>query len=643
MEAIADIIPRSHPRYLAAFPLSFSLIDKITRKVICTYKGIARDISLSGIKFEAEKMPPLLWHKIERKEVYLRLTLNPFGGYGTRQEDALPMWFQHHTSLFRKRGTTVGAFFLDYARTQQRQEVIDHISFWQKARKIFLAIAIVAAAATSAYWGITLRKDAVHQQRVNQYYILHQDGIARESFIKELRFLESELQEKIAQASPQIAQIQEHLQNAKNAYQSVLDDLLKIPSEEDLDQQARLSEKLQRIQEQIAAYQNRVYLKQREKTLLEERRSSVQGQLQAQEKMYAQSLARKSSLQEYFYLYTLRMVRARQDRRTGLVAYDPAFSDAGTKDQALLSLALCAANQPRAAERILAFYKSKFDKKIIRSSYAIHTGDPGSHAAASVEDTLWVGIAALHYAKFAHQEAYARFAQEIADLFLYGHKRSSWCEHVLTYLFFTLLYQSTQDVRYQAVQQEEMRWIAPRFYFEEKARGVSYEEYVWLLLSLEKEEALRYGFDADETLNLLALASRTTALVSSRSNDVSSVRGFGALDDTESENISAALTSSMALLFKKKADEAVIRKPGTNEYQMLAARYIDQVVFLLLTDPHINRALTGRVFSVSEAFSLSDTAFILMAYKGYNPFSVLSSAEKPGESGNFADKTRSPR
>lgn len=643
MEAIADIIPRSYPRYSANFPLSFSLIDKITRKVICTYKGIARDISISGIKFEAEKMPALLWHKIERKEVYLRLVLSPFGGYGTRQEDALPMWFQHHTSLLRKRGTTVGAFFLDYARTQQRQEVIDHISFWQKARKAFSAIAIITAISASLYWGISVRQGVVHQQRVNQYYIFHQDGIARESFMKELRFLEGELREKISQTVPQISQIQEYLQNAKNAYQSALDELVKIPSAEDLDQQAHLSENLQRIQEQIGAYQNRAYLKQREKMLLEERLVSVQGQLRAQETQYAQSLSRKGSLQEYFYAYALRAIRAGQDRRTGLVGYGLLASDAGTKEQALLAMAFCAASHYRNADRILGFYKSVFDKKLLKSLYGIHTGAAGTRAILSVEDTLWVGIAALHYAKRTQHDTYLRFAQEIADLFLYGHKRSSWSEHVLSYLFFTLLYQATHDVQYQAVRQEEMQWIAPRFYFEEKQRGVSYEEYVWLLLSLGREEALRYGFDAEETLNLLALASRTTSLVSPKRNDVSSVRGFGALADKESENVSVALTSSMALLFKKKSEESRARKEGVNEYQMLADRYIDQVVFLLLTDPHVNRALSSRAGSGSDTFSLSDTAFILMAYKGYNPFSMLSPAEMKAENLTAVNKSLDPQ
>lgn len=105
--------------------------------------------------------------------------------------------------------------------------------------------------------------------------------------------------------------------------------------------------------------------------------------------------------------------------KTGLLeSYRPTSdvcleNQAATYDQALAGLVFLVLGKKEEAQKILEFYKKKWNGKGFSNFYFTPTGNSGIESTVHLGPNMWIALLALHYDRMTGREKYQKFAEDM--------------------------------------------------------------------------------------------------------------------------------------------------------------------------------------------------------------------------------------
>lgn len=605
---------RSERRYGISFPMRFSLVERSTRKYICSYAGRTSDLSLSGLKFVTKKIPPILWDKIERKQVYLRVAFkNGFTAQEYFEDDVLPLWCANPRFPARQRYAYIGGQFLDETRRVERARIIHSARRLEQAYRGVI-IGFLAISLSAGVFAYTRSRSSVQDARV-YHAVLSVYQRAQESY-KQYTQAQSQYRELTLQmhgAEKTLAGLTRARQQMGKHYQNVLTAIM-ISSAADMlePEQARFSRELDALYVLMKEYDQRIASVQREHAAIAMKNASLENVMvkeeTAQKILSIQKRRLYASLRQDLY----RQIRSLQHPHTGFVRVVRADQKVSTAEQALAAQALTVLGDKDKAEKILAFFRSRFRKELFHEDYSVK-GRPVLGSIVSKKATLSVAVASVYFWNHFADQKYRVFAEEIADMFVQGYPRVTFEDHLYAYAFFNMLSTASDKPEYRRVKQEEETVIIGALRQAKTFDPLTAGRYVRLLLILSPEQVRQWGVNYDEAVELLALALSRAVQVSYSDVQILGIHGFG----DKGQNISPLLTANMILLFRKLAAENT--DIAARKHTLRAEEYLDHYSALFSLES-IQRKSPDAMLKEQSDFSLSDMCLLVFAHTGRSPF-----------------------
>ncbi|MBU2102887.1 MAG: hypothetical protein KKF80_05780, partial [Candidatus Omnitrophica bacterium] len=331
-----------------------------------------------------------------------------------------------------------------------------------------------------------------------------------------------------------------------------------------------------------------------------------------------------------------------------------------TYDQALASTVFLIMDDAPAAAQIFDFYLTQTGRheSIYNAYYS--NGEP-AEAVVHSGPNAWIGIAVLNYTKKTGDRQYLAIAQKVASFLtsmmdseggIRGGPGDAWfsTEHNLdAYAFFTLYYQVNGDPAHRLAAEKLKNWISRYAYTSygapvKRGKGdatIATDTYAWSISTFGPDVLSSLKMNPETILDFAIQSCEVETSFKRKEGDVT-IRGF---DFSKFKNmarggiVSGEWTAQMILSFEVMADYYKDNDPV--KYR----KYLDQAVFysnelqkMLITSPsrigredpclpYASRADvdTGHGWRTphgDSTGSLASTAYFLIAYFGYNPFTA---------------------
>ncbi|MBP7056535.1 MAG: hypothetical protein KBB52_06765 [Candidatus Omnitrophica bacterium] len=361
-------------------------------------------------------------------------------------------------------------------------------------------------------------------------------------------------------------------------------------------------------------------------------------------------------------------LKTHQNKSTGLMMSfegDQAVKDwAFTYDQSLALQTFMLFNDTERAENILLFYRDKAARrdKAFMNAYNANSMSPTEDLVRS-GPTIWIGIAALQYAKHTQDRSFLSLAEDVAGWVismkdreggLKGGKDVTWysTEHNLdAYALFNMLYEMTKKDLYCRERDSTLKWIKENTYSEKdggmrRGKGdatIATDTMSWAIAAIGPAVLSREGMDPDGIIKFAEDNCVTTTMFTRSDGSTVSVRGF---DFAKSANaprggvISTEWTAQMALAFKIMADYyfGLGDSKKSQGYLKKYEDYLSELDKMIISSPSPSGQGAGclpyasqpgadtghgwRTPAGAHTGSVSATAYAIFAKRGFNPLSL---------------------
>jgi len=361
-------------------------------------------------------------------------------------------------------------------------------------------------------------------------------------------------------------------------------------------------------------------------------------------------------------------LKTHQNKSTGLVMSfegDQAVKDwAFTYDQSLALQTFMLFNDTDRAEKILSFYRDKAARrdKAFMNAYNANSMSPTEDLVRS-GPTIWIGIAALQYAKHTQDRDFLGLAEDVAGWVismkdreggLKGGKDVTWysTEHNLdAYALFNMLYDMTKKDLYRKERDSTLKWIKENTYSEKdggmrRGKGdatIATDTMSWAIAAIGPAVLSREGMDPDGIIKFAEDNCVTTTVFTRSDGSTVSVRGF---DFAKSANaprggvISTEWTAQMALAFKIMADyySGLGDSKKSQGYLKKYEDYLSELDKMIISSPSPSGQGAGclpyasqpgadtghgwRTPAGAHTGSVSATAYAIFGKRGFNPLSL---------------------
>jgi len=359
----------------------------------------------------------------------------------------------------------------------------------------------------------------------------------------------------------------------------------------------------------------------------------------------------------------------RVDGRTGLgESYDgdPQLKNvAFAYDQALLVMAFTQGRDYERARKILHFFDSRAVKKygFYLNAYDTSSGSPWQYEMHSGPN-LWLGIAALTYAKKTGDDTFIPFAAAIGDRMielqdedpergLRGGPEEKWysSEHNIdAYVFFAMLHQATGETRFASAGRAALDWLSVRA-FEPGAgrirRGknddlIATDVYTWAISGIGPVTLAGFGLDASRLMSVIETQCRALVEIKRPGAEVETIRGFDFTNGerlSRREVISTEWTAQAVIAYRILArredaigngqkSAAMLQKADLylGQLEAMSIRYSDGTSGLpYASHPGADTGHGWKTPQGDSTGSIAGTAYYWFARQDYNPLGAVSS------------------
>lgn len=379
---------------------------------------------------------------------------------------------------------------------------------------------------------------------------------------------------------------------------------------------------------------------------------------------------RKSILEEKNFAKMYQWLKVHQNPRTGLVMSFEGDGDianwAFVYDQALLIQAYSLFADFGRAKEILEFFDKKAKKVdgLFLNAYYATDGEPAEYIV-HCGPNIWLGIAALQYAKESADSAYIGLTEEIAlgivglqnqdkEGGIRGGPSVSWyaTEHNLdAYAFFNMLYQITGKKFYAQARDKVLAWLTSHTYDKcdvpiIRGKGdstIATDTYAWSIAAVGPEKLNSIGMNPDKIMEFAEQnCSAEVSFVRPEGKTVK-VKGFDFAPQRHVARggvVSSEWTSQMIMSFKIMADyyykKGVTAK--AKAYLQKAEEYLLELSNMIISSPSPSGQGEGCLPYATHDFvdtghgwmtpkgkstgSVAGTVYALFAYYNYNPLKL---------------------
>lgn len=407
---------------------------------------------------------------------------------------------------------------------------------------------------------------------------------------------------------------------------------------------------------------------------LTQERSSLQEKLtslQDRENVVTEELLaidkRKSILEEKNFAKMYQWLKIHQNPRTGLVMSFEGDSDIANwgfvYDQSLLIQAYSLFADFSRAKEILDFFnrKAKRVDGLFLNAYYVNDGEPAEYVVHAGPN-LWLGMAALQYAKASRDYGYVDLAEEIAKGIIAlqnedseggirGGPSVTWyaTEHNLdAYAFFGMLYKITGKRYYAQVQDKVLNWLLSHTYDKldipiMRGKGdstIATDTYAWSIAAVGPEKLDSIGMSPDKIIEFAEQNCSVEVSYARPEGKTVKVKGFDFAPQKHVSRggvVSPEWTSQMVMAFKIMA-EYYYKKGVTAKarvYIQKADEYLLELSNMIISSPSPSGQGEGCLPYATQDFvdtghgwmtpkgkstgSVAGTAYAIFAYYNYNP------------------------
>ncbi|NQT94975.1 MAG: PilZ domain-containing protein [Candidatus Omnitrophica bacterium] len=387
------------------------------------------------------------------------------------------------------------------------------------------------------------------------------------------------------------------------------------------------------------------------------------------EEQLAKLKAESGDIEEANIDKMLEWIKVHQTKRTGLVlSYegDKNLKDvAFTYDQALaVQLFLLSGNNDR-AKAILSFYKNvaKISNGLFYNAYDVKSGAPSEYTIHGGPN-IWIAISASQYTKKTGDKKFLAMAEDIANIMITmqtsspdqsikGGPEVEWVstEHNLdAYALFNMLYQLTNNQKYQDAASKTLNWLKDVGYNKPEERfmrgrgdsTIATDTFSWAIAAIGPETLKENGMNPDGIMEFAETECRVEAKFYRPEDREIDVVGF---DFAKAQNIgrggivSTEWTAQMIGAFDIMADYYMTLGDAQREniYRSKARFYLAQLGKMAISSPSptgqgegclpyasMDNVDTGHGWRVARGRrtgSVAATIYYIFAYKNYNPLS----------------------
>ncbi len=356
---------------------------------------------------------------------------------------------------------------------------------------------------------------------------------------------------------------------------------------------------------------------------------------------------------------------AHQNVKTGLVSSfegDEVQKDnAYTYDQSLSCQTFLILGEFDRAKDVLAFYRDKAQTRegLFFNAYDAVSGSV-AESALHTGPNVWIGLAALRYARVTKDGSFTETAKRIGDWLVRfqdaeggfrGGPDDAWysTEHNLdAYAFLRALHGASQEKAYGDAAERTLVWIKKYAYSNpgrlNRGKGdatIATDTFSWAVAALGPTVLKRLGFDPDAIMEFAEKNCEVTADYRDPAGRMIKVKGFDfakAMHLGRGGIVSTEWTAQMIVSYQVMAEH--YRREGAFEksrfYGERAVFFRNELQKLIITSPSrtgqgrgclpyasADNADTGhgwRTPKGTRTGSVAGTAYAVFAWTGYNPF-----------------------
>jgi len=637
---------RKYIRLDSVLPVQFRILSSEGKNSLSEWlQGFTNNVGKGGICLTVNKCSPQILGLLKEKQGKVSLEIEmPFLARPIKAE-SLVSWVKDCPECPDK--CLVG---LNYRQIDPSQN--KSILRYARLRQLFvpllfsIIIALVAGLAMNSF--INLKLTQGNKELVGQLV-----GIVQESSIAK---------QKVKLISKEKDDLQVKLQALAARIRTVEEERLKAQEEAKAEQELS-SQKLDEFKalvEQLA----------KEKTSLEAQLSGLSVRENAVTEELLHLGQKKASLEKLNLDKMYQWLKIHQNPRTGLVMSfegDRSIENwAFTYDQALLIQAYANFSDFARAKKLLDFFgkKAKRVQGGFANAYYANDGQPAEYIVHSGPN-IWLGIAALQYAKKSNDYSYTGLAEGIAewvmrlqkedpDAGIRGGPDVEWfaTEHNLdAYAFFDMLYKTTGKAQYRNAQEKVLNWLLKNTYAKidppvKRGKGdstIATDTYAWSIAAIGPEKLEAAGMNPDKIMEFAEENCAVTVSLRRPEGQVVEMKGFDFAPVRHVARggvISSEWTAQMVVSFKIMSDFYYKKNMPAKAryYAQKADEYLSELSNMIISSPSPSGQGESCMAYASEDFvdtghgwltpkgkstgSVAGTVYTLFAYYKYNPLEL---------------------
>ncbi|MFH1641261.1 MAG: hypothetical protein ABIA66_04765 [Candidatus Omnitrophota bacterium] len=634
---------RQYIRLDSVFPVEFSILSLDLQEVLSDWmQGFTSNIGKGGLCLEVNKLPRDLAQAIKSKKVKLALAIEIPLGKKPVKAIAHIAWVQDVANNPER--YLIGLRYEKIA-SSDKGRIMHHA--WTKKLYLPVAIGVIFALglgfAISGYTNFKLIQG--NKRLVEQFVkVLQESSIAKQR-VKEISKEKEDLQLNIQELELRITRVEGEKETLQDKIGLEVEKVVK--ETEKLDEVIRtLNQEKSSLQGQLISIQNKENSVTEELLRLDQRKATLE----------------KANIDKMYKWLTIR-----QHPRTGLVMSFEGDKDvskwAFIYDQSLAAQVFIKFSDFERARKILDFFKKKAkrNERMFFNSYYSDDGEPSEYIVHSGPN-IWLGIAALQYAKKSKDHTYLGLAEDIAlsiidlqsedrDGGIRGGPNVEYyaTEHNLdAYAFFDMLYKITGEHKYIEAKDKVLNWLLKHTYDSgdmpiKRGKGdstIATDTYAWSIAAIGPEKLEQLDMNPDRIMEFVEQNCSIEVAYERSPGQVVKIKGFDFAAERHTARggvVSAEWTAQMVLSYKIMADfyykKEMVAK--ARSYTLKADEYFAELGNMMISSsspsgqaasclPYANQDFvdTGHGWMTPKGKStgsVAATSYFLLAYYSYNP------------------------
>lgn len=654
---VPGIERRRYLRLNSVFPVEFQVLDAHGFKVLCEWKqGFTSNVSSGGLCLSINNLDAETLALLTQKDLQLSLRINIPLSYPTTKAIGSLAW------ISKTKETIPNQYQLGIKYLMIDKQGLKRIMRYARWMKFTSYLVVILTIIFLGAFGIVfLHNSQLRSENKNLIERLisnlQKDVLAK----KEMAFLKitkEELMNNLSVHKNKIKELELKMQEVQSKLQK------------GLAQNSLLQEEVKGYQDQVENLRQLISLASQEKVASEDKLS----QLEEKEKIVSEEIASlnkdKTTIEEVTTQKMLKWLSVHQNSRSGLLSSyegDYSLKDwAFIYDESLAAQAFILFGDYARAKKIFNFF-SRVSQHKFEGFYNAYYSSSGDVAEYTIHagPNIWIGIALLQYTVKTKDATYLPLAYKIADWLITlqnkdsqggirGGFKTAWfsTEHNLDgFAFFNMLYELTQDKKYELARNKILNWLTIHAYTDysvpvKRGKGdatVATDTYAWSIASLGPKTLKDIGMSPDKVIEFAEENCAVTANFTRPNKEIIEVKGFDFAKYTNMPRggvVSSEWTAQMVIAYLVMSDFYAREKDSAKEefYKNKASFYLNELNKLIISSPSPTGQGEGCLpYSTSEnadtghgwrtpkgnsTGSIAGTSYTIFARKNYNPLRI---------------------